>query len=136
MTKAAKYISSDDPGELLLSCVNRLKEGASLILFPEGTRSVVGQELNFKLGAAAVATRSDTQILPVLINCSQEGFLAKDVPWYKAPPERPFISVQILAPIRHQIIPGVEINSRQESRDLNAELLSFYQKHLNHNNYS
>ena len=42
VVSSANYISSNDPGELLDSCVMRLKSGASLLLFPEGTRSMQG----------------------------------------------------------------------------------------------
>ena len=60
----ADYISNRAPDDLLESCVTRLRSGASLLLFPEGTRSVEGQPLQFKLGAAEIAIRARAQILP------------------------------------------------------------------------
>ncbi len=119
----AKYISNDDPGELLDSCVERLKSGGRLLLFPEGTRSVHGQPLNFKLGAASVAIRSGAEILSITIQCTQPRFLAKHEPWYKIPPERPFFNIQIQRPVcLEDLIPG-DLNPRQATRALNKAFL-------------
>jgi 1-acyl-sn-glycerol-3-phosphate acyltransferase len=127
---ATRYIAGDDPGELLSSCVDRLRTGASLILFPEGTRSVPGQELQFRLGAAAVAIRSQARILPVLIQCSEDGFLSKNVPWYKAPPQCPKITIQVQPPLHTDHSHSSGIGSRQETRQLNSRLLDFYRQNL------
>lgn len=122
----ARYISSDDPAVLLDSCVARLKAGGSLLLFPEGTRSVHGEPLNFKLGAASVAVRSEAEILPVVIRCSQPGFLAKNVPWYRVPPEKPVFNIQIGKAIpARELIPG-DLDSRQATRTLNEALLTLF----------
>lgn len=124
----ARYISSDDPGELLDACAARLESGGSLILFPEGTRSVHGQSLKFKLGAAAVAVKSGAEILPVMIQCSQAGFLAKHQPWYKVPRDRPIFTIQIQSPLSlEELIPG-DLTPRQATRDLNQALLKIYAK--------
>jgi len=55
---AANYISNSEPQELMESCIRSIKSGGSLILFPEGTRSVRGQPLDLQLGAAEVAIGS------------------------------------------------------------------------------
>jgi len=126
----AKYISSDDPVELLDSCVERLKSGGSLLLFPEGTRSVDGQSLKFKLGAASVAIRSDAEVLPVIIQCTQSGFLAKHVPWYKVPPARPFFTIHIQQPISLQELLPADLSQRQATRALNKALLELFEAKL------
>ena len=95
---SANYISNRAPDDLLESCVTRLRSGASLLLFPEGTRSVEGQPLKFKLGAAEIAIRARAQILPIVIDCRPQ-LLAKHVPWYKIPPSPPHFAITILPPV-------------------------------------
>jgi len=123
----AEYISSDDPAELLDTCVERLKVGGSLLLFPEGTRSVHGHSINFKLGAASVAIRSGAEILPVTIRCSQPGFLAKHVPWYTIPPEKPIFTIEIRQPVSIRELVSGDPGPRQATRDLNKAFLRLFQ---------
>ncbi|RKD22159.1 1-acyl-sn-glycerol-3-phosphate acyltransferase [Caminicella sporogenes DSM 14501] len=47
---------------------NILKEGHSLVIFPEGTRSKDGQLGQFKHGSFKLATKSNVPIIPVTIN--------------------------------------------------------------------
>ena len=115
---AANYISNRDPHALLDTCVERLRSGSSLILFPEGTRSVPNQSLVLKPGAAAVAVRSDARIQPVLISCTPPT-LAKEEPWYRIPRSQPFFHIDILAPRSIGDLVPMERNERQRARDLN-----------------
>lgn len=126
----ARYISGGSPGKMLVSCIDRLKSGSSLLLFPEGTRSVFGQPLTFKLGASSIATRSGAELLPVIIECSQPRFLAKNEPWYKVPPNKPSISIQIQHPVSvDELIPS-GLNSRESTRALNVALVRLFEKEL------
>jgi 1-acyl-sn-glycerol-3-phosphate acyltransferase len=92
---AANYISNDAFEDLLDSCVERVRKGSSLLLFPEGTRSVPGQPIEFKPGAATVAVRTDARVLPVAIDCTPL-FLMKEKPWYYVPPARPHFSILVM----------------------------------------
>lgn len=51
--------------------VQKLKEGSSVVVFPEGTRSKDGQLLKFQRGGAMIAIKSGAPILPVTINGSR-----------------------------------------------------------------
>ena len=86
--KAAGYISNGDSSALIDSCVDSLELGRTLVLFPEGTRSVPGAPMRFRRGAAHVAVRGGCKILPVLIHCSPPALL-KNHRWYQVP-ERPW----------------------------------------------
>ena len=120
---AANYISNTEPKELLDSCVARLESGGSLLLFPEGTRSISGKALKFKLGAATVAVRADAEILPIVIKCVPE-FLGKHDPWHKVPSGRPHFTIRILsATTPEHLVPG-EQDERQARRSLNEALLA------------
>jgi 1-acyl-sn-glycerol-3-phosphate acyltransferase len=125
----ANYISNREPEQLLSSCVTRLKSGSSLLLFPEGTRTTTGQGLHFKLGAAEVAIRTKTRILPIVIDCTPQ-FLARGEPWYSIPPTRPHFAVRILpaVPIEH-LVPS-DLDKRGARNKLNKALVSLFESEL------
>ncbi|MEO1204499.1 MAG: lysophospholipid acyltransferase family protein, partial [Pseudomonadota bacterium] len=96
---AANYISNADPADLLDDCSERLRSGANLMLFPEGTRTIPGQPLVFKPGAAEIALRAGAPILPIVIDCRPK-FLGKHDPWYSIPPVAPTFDIRVLAPVK------------------------------------
>lgn len=96
--RAANYIPNDAFEDLLKRCVERVKGGSSLLLFPEGTRSVPGRPIEFKPGAATVAVRADARVLPIAIECTPL-FLMKEKPWYYVPPSRPHFSIRVMPPV-------------------------------------
>ena len=80
----AGYIAHSSPEQLIADCVASLKKGHSLLVFPEGTRSVPGQPLKMSHGAARIALEAGATILPVTIR-SEPALLHKGVPWHYAP---------------------------------------------------
>lgn len=52
----------------LNEAARRVKDGTSVIIFPEGTRSKDGRLQQFRLGGAVIALRSGVSILPVTVN--------------------------------------------------------------------
>ena len=117
----ANYISNREPSELLKSCTSRLKSSASLLLFPEGTRTVAGQPLKFKAGAAEVALRARATILPVVVDC-RPNFLAKHEPWYYIPPRAPHFDIRILPPMNPVDVVPADAGGRHARHALNAAL--------------
>lgn len=81
----AGYIPNTDPESLIETCAASLREGRSLLIFPEGTRSVPGAALNLKRGAAQIALAANRPIRPVRIQV-EPLMLGKGVPWYRLPP--------------------------------------------------
>lgn len=59
---------------VLENVVESMKSGASVMIFPEGTRSSDGTLGPFRRGAVSIAVRSNTPILPVTI-CGSEKIL-------------------------------------------------------------
>lgn len=49
----------------------RLKDGYSVVVFPEGTRVPVGQTKRYKLGGAWLATHTGTPVLPIAHNAGE-----------------------------------------------------------------
>ena len=125
----ANYISNREPSDLLASCVERLRSGASLLLFPEGTRSISGRPLQFKLGAAEVAVRAGADILPVVVDC-RPRFLGKHDPWYRIPPSQPHFAVTILPPIAVGNLVASDPDDRHARYELNDALVSLFESEL------
>lgn len=88
IVRSAGYINNTSPEAILLSCAETLASGQSLVVFPEGTRTVPGEPPRFLRGAAHIALKAETTLLPVLISCNPPT-LTKGEPWWRAP-ERPF----------------------------------------------
>lgn len=85
----AGYIPNDDrsPELLVARCAESLAAGRSLIIFPEGTRSVPGKPLVMRRGAAQIALAGTCPIVPVTITC-EPPTLVKGSPWWNVPPRR------------------------------------------------
>jgi 1-acyl-sn-glycerol-3-phosphate acyltransferase len=91
----AGYIRNDlEPGALVASCIESLRAGNNLIVFPEGTRTKPGQPIRFRRGFANIATLARSDVQAVLIACDPPT-LAKGEPWYRIPPRRPQFTVTI-----------------------------------------
>ena len=90
----AAYVASDEPETLIGDCVDSLANGASLVIFPEGTRSVKGRALRFRRGAAHVQKRSCCPVLFVRIS-SVPPTLAKHEKWYQIPASRPHFKLVV-----------------------------------------
>ena len=61
---------SDSIKQMYATCEKHLKQGSSIYLFPEGTRSETGKMRPFKEGAFILAKRMNRPILPLVINGS------------------------------------------------------------------
>lgn len=85
--KHAGYIMNDAGEELLAHCNDCLERGESLIIFPEGTRTVRDEEVVFKRGAAYLMLLGRAMVRPVHIKC-QPVALGKHDPWYAVPEQR------------------------------------------------
>jgi 1-acyl-sn-glycerol-3-phosphate acyltransferase len=69
----AKYISvdrgnKDSKAEMMEKSSECLRKGISIMMFPEGTRSLNNEIAPFKLGAFQLAQMTDKSILPVIVD--------------------------------------------------------------------
>jgi 1-acyl-sn-glycerol-3-phosphate acyltransferase len=74
---AAGYISIDRQGtretvEAMNQAAQRIREGMSVVIFPEGSRSPDGSIQPFKKGGFTLAMKSQVPIIPVSITGSRE----------------------------------------------------------------
>ena len=90
----AGYISNGDPEKMLAECVAWLQSGGTMIIFPEGTRSVPGQACRFHRGAAAIALQANKIVTPVTISC-YPSTLTKAEPWYQIPERRFHLALHV-----------------------------------------
>lgn len=84
---ATGYLPNDAGDKLIDACVERLRAGRSLVLFPEGTRSPKGSIGPFQRGFAHVALESGVPLRAVVIRCEPPTLL-RGQPWYDVPDRR------------------------------------------------
>lgn len=82
------YIAQRSPEQLFADSQAALRQGHSLLIFPEGTRTVPGQPIRMAHGAARVAVEARATILPVGIRVTPPH-LFKHEPWWRPPVRRP-----------------------------------------------
>lgn len=95
--RAAGYISNRDPEALMDDCVNALRAGNTLILFPEGTRSRPGQAMRFQRGAARIALESGAPVQFVTMTCDPPT-LMKNTKWHEIPERKWHIRASVDEP--------------------------------------
>ncbi|HEY8094746.1 MAG TPA: lysophospholipid acyltransferase family protein [Methylobacter sp.] len=90
----AGYISNGDPEQMIAECVAWLRSGGSMIIFPEGTRSMPGQPSRFQRGAAAIALQANAVVTPVTLSC-YPSTLTKSERWYQIPQRRFHLTMHV-----------------------------------------
>lgn len=69
----------------ILKAIDYIKEGISIFVFPEGTRSKDGTLGEFKAGAFKISTKTNCPIIPVAITGTRDVFEGH-FPWVKKAP--------------------------------------------------
>lgn len=126
--RAAGYISNDGSPQMLEQAADALREGQTLVVFPEGTRTRPGQAPTFHRGAASIALRGARTITPVFITV-RPTTLTKAEPWYRIPHRR----VQVRLRVGRDIDPARfndEAPAPIASRRLNDHLHQLFLREL------
>ncbi len=84
-----------DGAQVIELASQRIEEGSSVLLFPEGTRSPVGEVGTFFAGAFAVAVHCEVNIAKLRIICDPP-VLKRGSPWYLIPPQPVTLQVEFL----------------------------------------
>ena len=79
--------NAEDPQASLAACAGALRSGATLIMFPEGGRSIPGTARRLRRGAAYVALATQKELTPVHISC-KPSTLTKANRWHDIPQRR------------------------------------------------
>lgn len=128
--RASQYIVSDNPLQLVETCIDRLNEGFNIIIFPEGTRSKPTTINDFQRAYASIAINSACNLIPIFVTCTPPA-LTKQSRWY-AIPERKFqFDIKIFPPIDMQkfIESSKEIN--QSSKVFSKKMEDFFKSLMN-----
>ncbi len=92
--RAAGYVTNDDGAGLVQDCIDAVRAGGNLVIFPEGTRTARGQPMRLQRGAANIAVRGQLDITPVRISCTPMT-LGKGEKWYSVPSRRMHFVIEI-----------------------------------------
>ena len=127
--RGAGYIPNDEGEALIEACGKRLREGRCLLLFPEGTRSPMGQLGRFRRGAARVALKSGCDVVPVVITCDPPT-LMKGQKWHQVPDRTVYITLKV-----EEAIVSRDYVNRYESvatgaRRMTASIRALYEKNV------
>jgi 1-acyl-sn-glycerol-3-phosphate acyltransferase len=83
--RLARYIRNDSARTMIRNAVANLREGAQLVLFPEGTRTVRAPTNAFRPGVTLIAQLAQVPIQTVIIE-TDSPYLAKGWPIWRPPP--------------------------------------------------
>lgn len=126
LLRLAGYIPNGGNAELLVAqCQRVLGEGSNVIVFPEGTRSIPGQKLQFLRGFAHLATIAERDLQPIVINCDPPALL-KGQAWHQIPSRRPHFQLDVEPLVNTETFLRTQTRPRAV-RTIVAQLESFYQ---------
>jgi 1-acyl-sn-glycerol-3-phosphate acyltransferase len=92
----AGYACGDTGVDLIRDVAERVAAGPSLLIFPEGTRTMPGSLLNpFKPGFALIAARARVPIRLIVIRAPRD-LVPKGWPWWRAPSFPSYVEVTLL----------------------------------------
>lgn len=88
------YIAQESPEQLFVDTQAALAKKHSVLIFPEGTRTVPGQPIRMGHGAARMAIEAGATILPVSIKV-EPPHLFKHQPWWRPPVRKPHYTLTV-----------------------------------------
>ncbi|MBI2241919.1 MAG: 1-acyl-sn-glycerol-3-phosphate acyltransferase [Magnetospirillum gryphiswaldense] len=129
--EGAGYIRNDhEPEALLAACVQTLKAGNNLIVFPEGTRTVRGRPTRLRRGFANIVLEAEAPIQLIRMS-ADPPLLHKGNPWWRVPESRTKFRMQVCDLLDISSFLGYRFRS-QATRHLVAKLETFYADELGH----
>jgi 1-acyl-sn-glycerol-3-phosphate acyltransferase len=121
----ASYIPNSEGEELIEGCAAKVRSGHSLLVFPEGTRTVPGRPMRMQRGAAHIALAADVEVLPVTVTC-EPATLFKGNPWYRVPARRFHMKVVVGEPVAAATFRQEGELPARAARRLTQWLLAYY----------
>jgi len=122
------YLPNSNPESMLAEGSRRLQREETLLIFPEGTRSEPGTELDFRFGAAELAVRSGCAVLPIVIR-TNTAYLSKGYPWYRLPADKLRYTLEV-GPAFASRPAEIGANRRKARRALNKLWLAHFKQRL------
>lgn len=98
VVKCAGYIPNTGGAGVVEESEARIRQGRTVIVFPEGTRSDPGHLKPFELGFAHIAVRADCLVLPVFFECHPPT-LSKGNSLFSVPSQKARLRARVGTPI-------------------------------------
>ena len=127
--RGAGYIPNADGPALVDESVSLLKQGRSVVIFPEGTRSEPHGLNLFSRGAAHVAIRSGLDPLPVTIRC-KPATLYRGRAWWDVPDRKVRIRLDVGEAISLAEILTEPMPTPRAARAVTTALKAYFERHL------
>jgi 1-acyl-sn-glycerol-3-phosphate acyltransferase len=127
--RGAGFVPNRAGPVLIEECVDRLRRGRSLIMFPEGTRSPEGELGPFARGAAHIALRAGCDPIPVTIQCDP-ATLYHGQAWWDVPYHVPTLTLTVGDPIPIKDVIDTEMSRGRAARALNTHLREYFEREL------
>jgi 1-acyl-sn-glycerol-3-phosphate acyltransferase len=121
----AGYLTNRDGKDIITHCASALAAGECLIIFPEGSRSVPGQPLQFQRGAARIALTSKAIVTPVIITCTPP-MLTKQAKWYEIPPARAHFTLTVGDDMNVDFAQAPSLPAAKAARDVTSRWQQYF----------
>lgn len=125
----AGYIPNRSGPQVVEECVDHLRAGRSLMIFPEGTRSPKDGLGPFNRGAAHIAWRAQRDPIPVTIQCSP-ATLYGELAWWNVPDRRFIVTISVGDPMPLDEIVSQPANNPRAARAINAAFRDHFERRL------
>lgn len=122
-------LPNDGGPELLDHIEKNIAKGRHLMIFPEGTRSPIGDIHNFNRGAARLALHCKLPVVPVKITC-EPITLRKGEPWWKVPERAVDFRLEFFQPLEEPAEMAEQEYESRKVRILNRHFESFFRDAL------
>jgi 1-acyl-sn-glycerol-3-phosphate acyltransferase len=129
LIRSCGYLRNDGGLAIVTECVDRIRAGRSLIIFPEGTRSPRRGLRRLQRGAAHIALRAPCDLLPVAITCDPPAF-GKGQKWYDLPGRAVRLTLVFGEPIPAGSASGEGMPLPVAARKLTSQLRETFEKGL------
>lgn len=120
--RMAGYVAGESGVDLIRDVASRVSGGDSLLIFPEGTRTVPGRTLNpLKPGFALIAARARVPVRIIAVRAPRD-LVPKGWSWWRAPQFPALVDVTLLAEMEPRTGESVGELTDRTSRTLLAAL--------------
>ncbi len=121
--RSAGYIPNRSAEEVLACCREKFSAGGRILVFPEGTRTMLGRPIELKRSAANIAVRCGADVRTVRITC-EPPILTKQQKWWQTAPTRPLFVIRVGEKIRIADFVKNASSPSSAARRLNERLAS------------
>jgi len=128
-SKGAGYVPNRSGPQIVEDCAERLRQGRSVLIFPEGTRSPQGALGPITRGAAHIALAAEANILPVTIQC-EPATLYRGLPWWSVPDRKFTMTVTVGDPIKIDDVAAGAVSRGRAARAITAALREHFERRL------